>query len=265
LIELLVVIAIIAIMAAILFPVFATAREKARETACINNFKQIALAIGQYTQDYDEMLPYGYIPLQSKIYNSNPTCFNNLPGLAAGTPGASYGNIGGPSVSGWFWPQFIAPYIGTTIVVGNSTYSGNAVFLCPDAQNYRTNATYTPITSYAIVTGPGGVPGTPNIIPFPCSDSTNFSGPPANVAKLTHPSTEALMTEAWHTQSTRIPESFVASQSLTYGVHTYTQGYFNFHQNGTNVAFADSHVKWMPEQAIGTDPSDMFVFAAADM
>jgi prepilin-type N-terminal cleavage/methylation domain-containing protein/prepilin-type processing-associated H-X9-DG protein len=57
LIELLVVIAIIAILAAILFPVFAAAREKARQAGCSSNEKQIGLAIAEYTQDYDEMLP----------------------------------------------------------------------------------------------------------------------------------------------------------------------------------------------------------------
>lgn len=57
LIELLVVIAIIAILAAILFPVFARARENARRTACQSNLKQIGLGIMQYTQDYDEKLP----------------------------------------------------------------------------------------------------------------------------------------------------------------------------------------------------------------
>ena len=54
LIELLVVIAIIAILAAILFPVFAQAREKARQTSCTSNMKQIGLALRMYTQDYDE-------------------------------------------------------------------------------------------------------------------------------------------------------------------------------------------------------------------
>jgi prepilin-type N-terminal cleavage/methylation domain-containing protein/prepilin-type processing-associated H-X9-DG protein len=57
LIELLVVIAIIAILAAILFPVFAQAREKARATMCLSNTKQVGLALQMYTQDYDEMLP----------------------------------------------------------------------------------------------------------------------------------------------------------------------------------------------------------------
>ncbi len=57
LIELLVVIAIIAILAAILFPVFAQAREKARQTSCLSNLKQIGTAVLMYTQDYDEILP----------------------------------------------------------------------------------------------------------------------------------------------------------------------------------------------------------------
>ncbi|HEY3333508.1 MAG TPA: DUF1559 domain-containing protein [Capsulimonadaceae bacterium] len=59
LIELLVVIAIIAILAAILFPVFATAREKARQTTCASNEKQIGIAFIQYIQDYDERYPFG--------------------------------------------------------------------------------------------------------------------------------------------------------------------------------------------------------------
>ncbi len=57
LIELLVVIAIIAILAAILFPVFARAREKARQTACLSNTKQLGLAMQMYSQDYDEAYP----------------------------------------------------------------------------------------------------------------------------------------------------------------------------------------------------------------
>lgn len=58
LIEILVVIAIIAILAAILFPVFASAREKARQTTCSSNEKQIGLGILEYCQDFDETMPY---------------------------------------------------------------------------------------------------------------------------------------------------------------------------------------------------------------
>src|SRR5436190_4127132 len=57
LIELLVVIAIIAILAAILFPVFAQAREKARQATCISNLKQISMAMIMYVNDYDEKFP----------------------------------------------------------------------------------------------------------------------------------------------------------------------------------------------------------------
>jgi len=57
LIELLVVIAIIAILAAILFPVFAQAREKARQSVCSSNLRQIGMAFAMYTEDYDERLP----------------------------------------------------------------------------------------------------------------------------------------------------------------------------------------------------------------
>jgi prepilin-type N-terminal cleavage/methylation domain-containing protein/prepilin-type processing-associated H-X9-DG protein len=78
LIELLVVIAIIALLAAILFPVFARARENARKSSCANNLKQIALAAAQYTQDYDEMS----IPIRTG---------------GAGTPAFS-------------WTQLVVPY-----------------------------------------------------------------------------------------------------------------------------------------------------------
>jgi prepilin-type processing-associated H-X9-DG protein len=75
LIELLVVIAIIAILAAILFPVFARAREAARATSCRSNLKQVATAYTMYIQDYDEMMPWGAV-------NGNaPTCdeaFNSV-------------------------------------------------------------------------------------------------------------------------------------------------------------------------------------------
>src|SRR5271170_7022954 len=60
LIELLVVIAIIAILAAILFPVFAQARESARQTVCTSNVRQIGLGVQMYVQDYDENYPIFY-------------------------------------------------------------------------------------------------------------------------------------------------------------------------------------------------------------
>src|SRR6476659_6898905 len=67
LIELLVVIAIIAILAAILFPVFAQARERARSAACLSNLKQIGLAFAMYAQDYDE------VAVATAIANGGPS------------------------------------------------------------------------------------------------------------------------------------------------------------------------------------------------
>lgn len=74
LIELLVVIAIIAILAAILFPVFARAREQARQTVCVSNSRQIGTALMLYSQDYDEKLPWR----QYRYPQTNPakTAFN---------------------------------------------------------------------------------------------------------------------------------------------------------------------------------------------
>ena len=66
LIELLVVIAIIAILAAILFPVFAQAREQARRASCLSNLKQLGLSVMMYTQDYDETFPI--------VYNGGGSC-----------------------------------------------------------------------------------------------------------------------------------------------------------------------------------------------
>lgn len=80
LIELLVVIAIIAILAAILFPVFAQAREKARSITCISNLKQIGLATLMYSQDYDEQMPW------TSNWNKACTSFVGFPPDYSGTP-----------------------------------------------------------------------------------------------------------------------------------------------------------------------------------
>ena len=90
LIELLVVIAIIAILAAILFPVFARAREKARQTACLSNVKQIGTAMMMYTQDWDERFVTvtatyrWYMPLQPYVKNAQVFLCPSMPPESAG-------------------------------------------------------------------------------------------------------------------------------------------------------------------------------------
>jgi len=103
LIELLVVIAIIAILAAILFPVFARAREKARETGDAANMRQIGLAILQYEQDYDEMLNYAEINIHGP---------NTQAGVAPWVP-EDWCNSSGSSAE---WMDWIYPYVKTTSV-----------------------------------------------------------------------------------------------------------------------------------------------------
>jgi prepilin-type N-terminal cleavage/methylation domain-containing protein/prepilin-type processing-associated H-X9-DG protein len=77
LIELLVVIAIIAILAAILFPVFARAREKARQSSCLSNLKQLGLGLLMYAQDYDERMCYRYYRLDPSVAGG-PNWADNL-------------------------------------------------------------------------------------------------------------------------------------------------------------------------------------------
>ncbi len=96
LIELLVVIAIIAILAAILFPVFARARENARKTTCLSNLKQLGLGMLQYLQDYDERFPGRCV---SATY---PDCTGNN-----------------------YWYHVIAPYVKNTDLL-----------ICPSRRDY---------------------------------------------------------------------------------------------------------------------------------
>ncbi|BDI30469.1 hypothetical protein CCAX7_25200 [Capsulimonas corticalis] len=102
LIELLVVIAIIAILAAILFPVFAKAREKARQISCASNLRQLGLGMMQYTQDYDESYP--------GLNGGNPSFQNN------------------PWNTGPNWESAIYPYVKSV-----------GVYQCPDAP-YKLNS-----------------------------------------------------------------------------------------------------------------------------
>ncbi len=109
LIELLVVIAIIAILAAILFPVFAKAREKARQASCLSNLKQHGLAMNQYVTDYDGTYP----PIHDV---NNPT-------------GRYYVSNGTVAGFFWSWEDITQPYIKNTqlhVCPSASDTSGNS-------------------------------------------------------------------------------------------------------------------------------------------
>lgn len=192
LIELLVVIAIIAILASILFPVFARARENARRASCQSNLKQIALAQMQYSQDYDEHL------VPSAVYD-------NPKGLVYGT-----------------WMYVLQPYIKST-----------QIFTCPSV-------------SYAVYSG------TPNTT----QNNTGYayysrlSG--IALASIDSPSLVAMFADAGV-----LPTPTYAANDHYYqmdwdGLNTDNAVPPNAaHFDGANIAFADGHVKWMKQSAIG--------------
>ena len=153
LIELLVVIAIIAILAAILFPVFAQAREKARQTSCVSNIRQLGVALSIYRQDFDQRNPgpaevYHCDPVYSTSY-TDPTSppWQNSVGvvnaLSQWVPCYSiYNNIGNATANTGLNPN----WVGTGVTKGGLfPYVKNAqVYVCPsDPQGAKTGLSYS--------------------------------------------------------------------------------------------------------------------------
>lgn len=214
LIELLVVIAIIAILAAILFPVFAKAREKARQTACLSNLKQIGTGLMMYTQDYDETLP------------GNDTHAEGY-GLALGflTP-----NTGAPYTLR-NWARDTQPYI-----------KNLGVYVCPSAiprgdSPPATDANYLETTnpnggntSYAM----NGVVGTRAMAVIPN---------PADIIYL-HEFTVYSRTAQERPRRT--------NQSQPDGTYTEFNNrlYDLTHNEGGNLLFCDGHAKWRKKVSI---------------
>ena len=207
LIELLVVIAIIAILAAILFPVFARARENARKTSCASNLKQIGLGLMQYTQDYDEKWP-----VHEDAYR-----------LAGGAPSS--------------WDIVAQPYIKSTQLIVCPSDSGPNFDLTASGFGIRKRS-YA-MTAYARETifNPGrntGMGGA-NITEFPNVSMTLLLGethqcPGSNAQEeyrgcSTFNNTDQL----WSATNTRLWQSPVGT------------GYQ--HLDTTNILYMDGHVK----------------------
>ncbi|MDR3709419.1 MAG: DUF1559 domain-containing protein [Capsulimonadaceae bacterium] len=213
LIELLVVIAIIAILAAILFPVFATAREKARQSTCASNLKQIGLAYVQYCQDNDEVTPYA--------------CWKN--GYCGGS-GAYWGTS-----PGWL----LYPYVKST-----------AVWRCPsDSVN---TIPVNPPSSSNTLGGVNNVSYGYNLFYFelchaPLSSCASNSAPvPLQMSQVSSPASIVAFFGSWgpgDPWSIEQSAAFVKIEGYpTATVPALAVG----HSQGGNAAFADGHVKWLP-------------------
>ncbi len=210
LIELLVVIAIIAILAAILFPVFAKAREKARQTTCLNNMKQMCNAAMMYVQDYDE------------------TFMNSLPGSEPIWPHQlypyikSWGVFKCPSVSIWSAPQ---DWGVSNFPMGLPNYC----FTYPlwDCRDNR-----------------GNLPGTK--APDPATNRV----PPTTLAEIPAPSEKHMCFDSntliggisvFATTATVCRQTFCDDNVVASG-GTITK--YAPHSNGANIGFCDGHAKW---------------------
>ena len=193
LIELLVVIAIIAILASILFPVFARARENARRSSCQSNLKQIGLGFAQYTQDYDERYPV-------RDYNST-----------------SYG-----------WAAVIQPYVKSEQILQCPSETNGP----PSDPSFDVRAATAGFSDYAY-SRPIGSYGNQY-----CAGNG-----PASLSLLEFPTLTLLVHERATTDSSASSPSS-AQMTQTTLVTGISGAAFNRHLDGSNIAFADGHVKW---------------------
>lgn len=223
LIELLVVIAIIALLAAILFPVFARARDNARRTACSSNLKQIGLGVLQYAQDYDETLP------------------TNGPGPGLNfNPADTTSDYANTSIVNWM--ASVQPYI-----------KNWQVYICPSAVPYTFtggNAIFNPVPVSATKPNPSNT-----------SYFTNVVLLQRKLAALTTPSQLiwthefgfgsgcVFMRPSNKTSTSRVP---VLSTDDLGDWLAINNTYDISHFDGGNLLFADGHVKWRKQNAISS-------------
>jgi len=173
LIELLVVIAIIAILAAILFPVFARAREAARATACKSNLKQLGNAVLMYSQDYDENLPFNpYNAAQTPRYPTNGQQLLNTDdyGIASdlifpyiknrevfGCPSSNKATTGAnwKYEHDYSWNTNVF-YVNAASPLANLQKPAEVLFTCDAAWEYLQSNTWTENCGSGYPTGPNG-------------------------------------------------------------------------------------------------------------
>jgi prepilin-type N-terminal cleavage/methylation domain-containing protein/prepilin-type processing-associated H-X9-DG protein len=228
LIELLVTIAIIAILAAILFPVFARARENARRSSCMSNLKQIGLAVMQYTQDYDEHLP--------NRFNSFPV------GYAYTLP-----NGGTTSSTAILWYMQIYPYI-----------KNYQVYNCPSDSLHTYTGGYTSAIGYGInQTLPSFCTSNCGVVMFP-ANGVGGTSPGASLAAIDDVSGTIAITDAKYYAikfDTVLTESQATDPAM--GACVPESSPYNFagcvgarHLNTVGTLFVDGHVKSMQWQTI---------------
>ncbi|HLK59327.1 MAG TPA: DUF1559 domain-containing protein [Chthonomonadaceae bacterium] len=221
LIELLVVIAIIAILAAILFPVFAQAREKARAASCLSNTKQISLAYAMYNQDYDEGFPATVSERQAPA---------GTPDTADARAPYSYRVLLQPYIKSMqifkcpSAPAWLAPAPGAW---WNTDYGChlNEGHLQPAANNHADDYSGT---------------GTIDLRDFGFNESTP-------VASINEPTNFILCGDAGRTDGTP-SRGGLYPQPWAFDVSNQAR-LLARHQNGANIAYSDGHSKWRrPEQ-----------------
>jgi len=217
LIELLVVIAIISILAAILFPVFARARENARRASCLSNLKQIGLGTMMYVQDYDEKFPL--------VVWEDPCTMSIGGGSADHTylkssdksiPAGNFNTSTGGSIAHYYsWMDFIFPYV-----------KSMQLFVCPSDTQTAGHASYGYNFFISGLKG-GGTGSYPNKSPLSLS-AINRSAD--IIVFADYNSAYVLDMESY----TFCYQSIVEAQDP----HTFP------HLGGSNFVFADGHAKW---------------------
>ena len=230
LIELLVVIAIIAILAAILFPVFAQARESARTISCLSNEKQISLGILQYVQDYDERYP---------IYQYQ------LP-VADFTIKDPYSGAGNYAESHKGWDEACQPYINNTQLLFCPSANGPGNDYNAGVKN-KDDTDWTGSLNYATncrLAGKYGPTAKLSILAYPAQTillSENGAQGSEGACRIE--------TDEWGWTNT---QTNALQQDAGSGA---TPGPLRRHKNGANYAFADGHAKWYNASSMGLLPN----------